>query len=163
MVLNDAGHMVEKWYNKTQDKFPDIICHGMIIMPNHFHCIWENVGLHGALPVGADPCVRPIDNNGEHVMEDAHAVNDKRGIIEGAHMDAPRHGFGYAYRITIVGGGGLVQNHVHQRIHSWGETIGLATFRPQIVATQLLRTHHPQRPIPLRNIQLHHQQPRMLA
>ena len=55
MVLNDAGRMVEKWYRKTQEKFPDIICHEMIIMPNHFHCIWENVGVN----VGAHPCVRP--------------------------------------------------------------------------------------------------------
>ena len=63
MVLNDAGRMVEKWYRKTHDKFPDIICHEMVIMPNHFHCIWENVGLHGASPVGADPCVRPLSND----------------------------------------------------------------------------------------------------
>ena len=59
MVLNDAGRMVEKWYRKTQDKFPDIVCHEMVIMPNHFHCIWENVGLVGASAVGADPRVRP--------------------------------------------------------------------------------------------------------
>ena len=32
---------------------PDIVCHKMIIMSNHFHCIWGNVGLHGALVVGA--------------------------------------------------------------------------------------------------------------
>ena len=63
MILNDAGRMVEKWYNKTQEKFPDIACHEMVIMPNHFHCIWENVGLHGASAVGADPCVRPVTND----------------------------------------------------------------------------------------------------
>ncbi len=61
IVLNDAGRMVEKWYNKTQDKFRDIVCHEMIIMPNHFHCIWENVGLHGASAVGADTWVRPYE------------------------------------------------------------------------------------------------------
>ena len=53
MILNDAGHMVEKWYHKTHEKVPDIVCHEMVIMPNHFHCIWENVGAN----VGADPCV----------------------------------------------------------------------------------------------------------
>jgi len=112
MVLNDAGRMVEKWYNKTQEKFPDIICHEMIIMPNHFHCIWENVGLHGASAVGADPCVRPLSNNMQSnpcvrppkqniepstniVIEDndgikdTHAGNDEHDIIEGAHMGAP--------------------------------------------------------------------------
>jgi len=93
MVLNDAGRMVEKWYNKTQEKFPDIICHDMIIMPNHFHCIWENVGLHGASAVGAhpcvrpNPCVRPIGNNDANMMDGAHADNDERNILEGAHTD----------------------------------------------------------------------------
>lgn len=95
MVLNDAGRMVEKWYNKTQDKFPDIVCHEMIIMPNHFHCIWENVGLHGVSAVGADPCVRPNpcvrpdDNNDEHVMEGVYTDNDEQIIMEGGHAGPP--------------------------------------------------------------------------
>jgi len=96
MILNDAGRMVEKWYRKTQDKFPDIICHEMVVMPNHFHCIWENVGLHGASPVGADPCVRPlsnnvrpVDNNDTHIMEGTHAEKGAQIINEGAHMGAP--------------------------------------------------------------------------
>lgn len=72
MVLNDAGRMVEKWYNKTQDKFPDIVCHEMVIMPNHVHCIWENAGLHCASTVGAHPCVRP-NENGDAIIEGAHA------------------------------------------------------------------------------------------
>ena len=80
MVLNDAGRMVEKWYRKTQDKFPDIVCHEMIIMPNHFHCIWENVGLHGASAVGADPRVRPPKQNDEsstnNVNNDCCGIND---------------------------------------------------------------------------------------
>ena len=80
MVLNDAGRMVEKWYRKTQDKFPDIVCHEMIIMPNHFHCIWENVGLHGASAVGADPRVRPPKQNDEsstnNFNNDCCGIND---------------------------------------------------------------------------------------
>jgi len=51
MILNDAGTMVEKWYVELGNKFPDITCHEHIVMPNHFHCIIENVG--------ADLCVRP--------------------------------------------------------------------------------------------------------
>jgi REP element-mobilizing transposase RayT len=86
MVLNDAGRMVEKWYNKTHDKFPDIICHEMVIMPNHFHCIWENVGLHGASPVGAHPCVRPPKQNMEPLTK---IVIDDYDGKEGAHMGAP--------------------------------------------------------------------------
>ncbi len=44
LKLNDAGQMIEKWYVELENKFPDIKCHEMIIMPNHFHCIVENVG-----------------------------------------------------------------------------------------------------------------------
>ena len=95
MILNDAGRMVEKWYRKTQDKFPDIVCHEMVIMPNHVHCIWENEGLHGASALGAhpsvrpNPCVRPDDNNDEHVMEGGHADDDERNIMEGGHAGPP--------------------------------------------------------------------------
>jgi hypothetical protein len=44
IILNDAGKMIEKWYYELMNKFPDIKCHQMIVMPNHFHCIIENVG-----------------------------------------------------------------------------------------------------------------------
>ena len=54
MILNDAGVMVEKWYVELENKFPDIKCYEHVVMPNHFHCIIENVGA-----VGADLCVRP--------------------------------------------------------------------------------------------------------
>ena len=45
--------MVEKWYWELENKFPNIKCHQMIVMPNHFHCIIQ------ATPVGADLCVCP--------------------------------------------------------------------------------------------------------
>ena len=90
MVLNDAGRMVEKWYNKTQDKFPDIVCHEMIIMPNHFHCIWENVGLHGASAVGADPCVRPPKQN-DKTSTPTNNVNDDCGGINDTNLDTPNN------------------------------------------------------------------------
>jgi putative transposase len=56
MTLNKAGQMVEKWYGKLPGKFPDIQILEMIVMPNHFHCIIENVGQI----VGATPCGRPV-------------------------------------------------------------------------------------------------------
>jgi putative transposase len=43
MFLNDAGNMVEKWYYDIEHKFPDKRCHEMVVMPNHFHCIIENM------------------------------------------------------------------------------------------------------------------------
>ncbi|MBQ5456116.1 MAG: hypothetical protein IIT63_09855 [Prevotella sp.] len=89
--------MVEKWYHEIHNKFPDIVCHEMVVMPNHFHCIWENVGLNGA--VGANLCVRPatINNDVSHpyVRHDANDVNTVTDIInndycgnEGAHAGA---------------------------------------------------------------------------
>ena len=44
MILNDAGQMIEKWYYEIENKYPDIKCHEKTVMPNHFHCIVENVG-----------------------------------------------------------------------------------------------------------------------
>ena len=74
MILNDAGKMVEKWYYVLEQKFPDIKCHQMMIMPNHFHCIIENVGA-----TGADLRVRPITNDPDkHINNhpDIHINND---------------------------------------------------------------------------------------
>ncbi|MDI9311557.1 MAG: hypothetical protein QM535_15190, partial [Limnohabitans sp.] len=81
MILNEAGVMVKNWYYEIENKFPDIVCHDMIIMPNHFHCIVENVGTVGAVgAVGADLRVcpnNPVDNDD---------VNNVIGvIIKGEH------------------------------------------------------------------------------
>jgi REP element-mobilizing transposase RayT len=43
MVLNEAGCMVERWYWEIERKFPDKRCHQMVVMPNHVHCIIENL------------------------------------------------------------------------------------------------------------------------
>ena len=44
LFLNDAGRMVERWYFEIEQKYPGIACREMIVMPNHFHCIWQNLG-----------------------------------------------------------------------------------------------------------------------
>ncbi|PKQ63425.1 hypothetical protein BZG02_08575 [Labilibaculum filiforme] len=59
MILNDAGKMIEKWYYELENKFPDIKCHELIIMPNHIHFIIQNTGIN----VGADLCVCPNKTN----------------------------------------------------------------------------------------------------
>jgi REP element-mobilizing transposase RayT len=46
MILNDAGKMIEKWYFEIENKYPDIFCREMVVMPNHFHCILETTGEH---------------------------------------------------------------------------------------------------------------------
>jgi len=43
MQVNEAGIMIEQWYWKLEEKYPDKRCHEMVVMPNHFHCIIENI------------------------------------------------------------------------------------------------------------------------
>lgn len=58
MMLIHAGTMIEKWYHELENKFPDIKCHEIITMPNHFHCIIENIGVRAELRV----CPNDDDN-----------------------------------------------------------------------------------------------------
>lgn len=77
IVLNDAGTMIEKWYGELMNKFADIKCDTMVIMPNHFHCIIQNVGAVGSAvgsAVGADLCVCPGSSLGEHTGSPLHRV-----------------------------------------------------------------------------------------
>lgn len=71
MVLNDAGKMVENWYYNLNNKYPDIKCHTMVVMPNHFHCVIENTGR----PVGADPSICPNGNK----MDDDEILGEHKG------------------------------------------------------------------------------------
>jgi REP element-mobilizing transposase RayT len=41
MILNEAGQMVEKWYYELENKFQNLRCHEMIVMPDHFHCLLQ--------------------------------------------------------------------------------------------------------------------------
>ncbi len=70
MMLNDAGNMIEKWYDELENKFQDIHCDEHIIMPNHFHCIIENVG--------ADLRVRPDNQNIRPDNQNASDIDSNR-------------------------------------------------------------------------------------
>ena len=47
MILNDAGKMVKRCYYELENKFQDIKCYVMVVMPNHFHFIIQNKGTLG--------------------------------------------------------------------------------------------------------------------
>jgi len=65
MQLNDAGRMVEQWYAELENKYPDKRCHEMVVMPNHFHCIIENISvLSSDAHVGAPLRGRPMVERG---------------------------------------------------------------------------------------------------
>ncbi|WP_417383863.1 transposase [Gimesia sp.] len=39
LVHNDAGKMIQRWWKKLEQKFPEIILHDSVVMPNHVHGI----------------------------------------------------------------------------------------------------------------------------
>ena len=76
MILNDAGKMVDEFWNKLPEKYENVYIDEHVIMPNHFHGILgidndnENgqtyKGRHTGLPlqkcdVGVEPCFNPIN------------------------------------------------------------------------------------------------------
>ena len=74
IILNDAGQMIKKWYCELENKFLDIKIQEMVVMPNHFHCIIENIGNN----VGADLRVCPNKN-----------ISNKQNNISGEHIGSP--------------------------------------------------------------------------
>ena len=61
MIQSEAGKMVEKWYNELENKFPEIICHEMIVMPDHIHFIVEIKTVADEIVVEADENVVEAD------------------------------------------------------------------------------------------------------
>jgi putative transposase len=89
MILNDAGKMIEKWYIELENKFPNIQCHEMIVMPNHIHFIIENVG-----SVGADLRVCPNNSDlSETKKSETDLSETKKSVSEtlGEHVGSPLH------------------------------------------------------------------------
>ncbi len=92
MILNDAGRMIEKWYWELENKYPDKRCHEMLVMPNHFHCIVENLDngipdAHVVVPLSG----RPDINDGRPDGTDVHPIygprNQKTNATIGDAMD----------------------------------------------------------------------------
>jgi len=77
MKLNDAGRMVKKWYYELENKFRDKKCHQMVIMPNHFHCIIENV-----TPIGADRSVCPYKTNDKTILNKQNILGQQTILKE---------------------------------------------------------------------------------
>lgn len=81
MILNESGLMIEKWYYELENKFSDIKCREMVVMPNHFHCIIENVG--------ADLRVYP-NNNTKPTLGEQPTLGEHDPIL-GEHIGSPLH------------------------------------------------------------------------
>ena len=94
MVLNDGGRMVEKWYWEIENKYPDKRCREMVVMPNHFHCIIENLELAETnatkmdAHVGASLRGRSINNDGRFINDEKYGIHNKKyGATIGGVMD----------------------------------------------------------------------------
>lgn len=66
ILINDAGYMINKWYEEPGNKFPDIKCDIHIVMPNHFHCILINTGTGNQKTESAGADLGVCLSRGEH-------------------------------------------------------------------------------------------------
>jgi REP element-mobilizing transposase RayT len=83
MILNDSGKMVEKWYFEIENKYPDKRCLEMVVMPNHFHCVIENVDERYAhirdVHTGTSLCGRPERGIPERgIPENEYGLHNKK-------------------------------------------------------------------------------------
>ena len=78
MILNDAGKMIGRWWNELKNRYANIEIDKYVVMPNHCHGIINIIGT-----VGADLCVCPDNNLGEH---------EKTEKGEGEHIGSPLRG-----------------------------------------------------------------------
>jgi REP element-mobilizing transposase RayT len=85
MILNDAGRMIEQWYREIENKYPDRRCREMVVMPNHFHCIIENV----EMPTDDDVPYR--DGDVRTTDDNARTTDTNIGLTD-AHVGAPLRG-----------------------------------------------------------------------
>jgi REP element-mobilizing transposase RayT len=83
MALNDAGQMIEKWWNKLSQKYGDVWIDTYVVMPNHFHGIITIT----TNTVGANPCIRPNETNpcirpntGDHLTRGENMVSPLQGL-----------------------------------------------------------------------------------
>ena len=51
LYLNDAGNMIGRWYDEVPNKFPNVECGEMVVMPNHFHCIWNFINQQDGITI----------------------------------------------------------------------------------------------------------------
>jgi len=84
MRVNDAGKMVERWWEELPHKFPSVELDEFVVMPNHFHGI---VGITDT-SVGADLRVCP-DPQGARTAQDARVTaQGARVTVRGADVTA---------------------------------------------------------------------------
>jgi len=77
MILNDAGSMIDRWWQKVPGKFPDMALDVYQIMPKHFHAIIINTGMVDACH-RADPPQPEVGGRGGPMI-----------LMQGGHVGPP--------------------------------------------------------------------------
>src|SRR5690606_533584 len=120
MILTDAGQMIEKWYYELENKFSDIKCYEMVVMPNHFHCIVE-ITVRADLRVCADEStvladlrVCPDESTIPETSNDHDNLSGDGGNISGEHDNLSGDGGNIS--------GELVGSPLH-RVVQWFKTM----------------------------------------
>ena len=137
MVLNPAGEMIQTVWDEIPFHYAGIDIDEFMAMPNHIHGIVVIVGATPRGYPGPIPC----------------GFTTRAGT--GACPGATAGTCPYVRDIVIAGRGASIQNHDHQTIRRWGETIGLAIILRKIVAAQLLGAYCTQRDGIERNSGIH--------
>jgi putative transposase len=93
MILNDAGRMVEKWFQKLEDKYPDKTIYEMVVMPNHLHGIIENLDekivatdAHVGTPLRRRPLQPTTQNESQPYGHNNHVIGATIGRIMDCHI-----------------------------------------------------------------------------
>ncbi|MCU0430935.1 MAG: hypothetical protein MUF42_13305 [Cytophagaceae bacterium] len=88
MQISDAGKMVEKWYYELENKFPNVKCHAMVVIRDHFH---YNIEIQSN--VGADLRVGPNHENigPNPILNERVLKSGERVLISGEHKGSPLH------------------------------------------------------------------------
>ncbi len=81
MVLNQTGEMVDRWWRKTESKFPHVESGEYVLMPNHIHGV--------VAIVGADPRVRPKRDGCESNEPQAEERRRHTENEQGGHTGPP--------------------------------------------------------------------------
>jgi len=119
MLLNDAGWMVERWWNELANKFSKVEVDEHVVMPNHFHGI---IIIVRATPVQAALVeTAPVDAALRGCLNDTAAV--EAAPVEAAPVEAALCG-----RLNQSGG----QGHPHR-----GVPTGVPTVTPRTSAPTL--------------------------
>jgi len=130
MVLNDAGHMINKWWNKLPDKYNGIEIDEYCIMPNHLHGIIHIVGAH--------PCVRPETEQPcrPETEQPWRPVTNKYNVFGRTHRSAPTLG-GIIQWFKTMSTNEYIRNVKHNNWQSFNKRLWQRNYYDHIIRDEI--------------------------